>query len=78
MSEKQIAVIGETDRLTQIKELGSRVSYAPKTYSEKAELLQTMLNNIGLHLRTYGFAGRMTSDAYFFIGANYLKGDKKL
>lgn len=76
MSEKQIAVIGETDTLTQIKVLGNKVDYAPKTYSENAEQLQTMLNTIGLHLRIDGYAGKLTSDAYFMVAGKYLKGDK--
>ena len=76
MSEKQIAVVGEIDRITQIKQLGEQVSYAPNTYNQKAEQLQTMLNTVGLHLRTDGKAGRNTSDAYFSIAAKYLKGDK--
>ena len=76
MSEKQIAVARETDRITQIKQLGEQVSYAPNTYNQKAEQLQIMLNSVGLHLRTDGKAGRNTSDAYFSIAAKYLKGDK--
>lgn len=76
MSEKQIAVMGETDTLSLIKQFGSKVNYAPKTYSEKAEQLQQMLNRVGLHLRIDGFAGRMTSDAYFTVAGIYLKGDK--
>ena len=76
MSEKQIAVVGQIDRITMIKQLGEQVSYAPNTYNEKAEQLQAMLNSVGVHLKADGKAGRMTSDAYFSIAGKYLKGDK--
>lgn len=37
----------------------------------------TLLNGVGLHVRIDGFAGRMTSDAYFAISGEFLAGDKK-
>jgi lysozyme family protein len=77
MSERQIAVIGELDTIAQIKSLGSQVSYSASKYSAKAEQLQKLLNQVGLHLRIDGFAARNTSDAYFSITGNYLTGDKK-
>ena len=75
MSEKQIAVYGKTDRITQIKQLGAQVNFSPDTYNANAEQLQTMLNSVGLHLKTDGMAGRNTSDAYFSIAGKYLNGD---
>lgn len=77
MSEKQVAVMGELDSISQIKKLGSKVSFAPKKFNPQAEELQKLLNGVGLHLRIDGFAGRMTSDAYFAISGEFLAGDKK-
>jgi lysozyme family protein len=76
MSERQIAVIGELDKITQIKNLGREVVFAPKKYSAKAEQLQKLLNEIGLHLRVDGYAGRMTSDALYAVTKKYLLNDK--
>jgi len=75
MSEKQIAIIGELDTISQIKTIGSEVTFAPGKYNAQAEQLQKLLNSIGLHLRIDGKAGRMTSDAYHSISGKYLKGD---
>ena len=76
MSEKQITVVGQMDRISMIKLLGDQVNYAPNTYNEKAEQLQALLNSVGIPLKSDGKAGRMTSDAYFSIAGKYLKGDK--
>jgi len=76
MAEKQIAVVGETDVISQIKQLGQQVKYDPKNYSQSAEQLQKLLNTVGRHLRVDGFAGRNTSDGYFSISGKYLTGDK--
>jgi lysozyme family protein len=76
MSEKQIAVIGELDKITQIKNLGREVIFAPKKYSAKAKKLQKLLNDIGLPLRIDGYAGRMTSDAVYAVTKKYLLNDK--
>jgi lysozyme family protein len=75
LSERQLAVIGELDTVSQIKLLGSKVSYAPNTYNANAEQLQRLLNRIGLTLRIDGKAGSNTSKAYFSVSGNYLKGD---
>jgi lysozyme family protein len=76
MSERQIAVIGELDKITQIKNLGREVVFAPKKYSAKAEQLQKLLNEVGLPLRIDGYAGRMTSDALYAVTKKYLLNDK--
>ena len=76
MSELQIAVAGEIDRISQIKSLGDEVEYDPKNYHLNAEQLQKLLNSVGQQLRADGFAGRNTSDAYQRVTGNYLKGDK--
>ncbi len=76
MSEKQIAIMGELDTVSQIKLIGNKVSFAPKKFSAQAEELQKLLNSIGLHVRIDGFAGRMTSDAYFKVSGKFLTGDK--
>ncbi len=75
MSEKQIAVKGEVDRITMIKTLGAKVVFDPNTFHENAQQLQTLLNSVGLHLRTDGKAGRNTSDAYHAIAGQFLQGD---
>ncbi len=77
MSEKQIAVIGELDIITQIKTIGATVNYAPGTVATNAEQLQKLLNRVGLHVRIDGKAGKITSDAYFSISGKYLKGDTR-
>ena len=77
MSERQLAVIGELDTITQIKTLGAQVAFAPNTYNGKAEQLQKLLNRVGLPLRVDGKAGRNTSDAYYSIAKKYLRGDTK-
>lgn len=75
MSEKQIAVRGELDTISQIKLLGATVPFAPKRFNPKAEELQILLNSVGLHLRIDGFAGKMTSNAFFQVSGKFLKGD---
>ncbi|NOS94441.1 MAG: hypothetical protein HOP30_21210 [Cyclobacteriaceae bacterium] len=77
MSEKQIAVVGELDMITQIKVIGATVNYAPNTVAINAEQLQKLLNRVGLHVRIDGKAGKITSDAYFSISGKYLKGDTR-
>lgn len=75
MSELQIAIAGELDSISQIRKLGIEVLYAPNKYHLNAEQLQKLLNAVGQHLRTDGFAGRNTSDAYKRVTGNFLKGD---
>lgn len=75
MSERQIAVTGELDSVSQIKFLGSRVAFAPKKFSEAAKELQRLLNSVGIPLRVDGFAGKMTSDAVFAVTGKRLPGD---
>ena len=77
MSERELAVAGEIDTVTQIKTLGEEVQFNPTTYSETAEQLQVLLNSIGQSLRTDGKAGEKTSNAYQRISGNYLKGDSR-
>jgi lysozyme family protein len=77
MSELQLAIAGEKDLLTQIKELGPQVVFDPDHYRAAAERLQRLLNSVGQHLKTDGKAGRNTSDAYQRITGKYLKGDSK-
>ena len=77
MSERQIAVNGEIDTITQIKQLGALVPYAPGNYNAQAEQLQTLLNITGLHLRVDGYAGNNTSAAYQQISGSYLQGDPR-
>ena len=74
MSEKQMAVKGDSDTITQIKVLGEQVLYDADNYNEKAEQLQMLLNSIGEHLRVDGYAARHTSDAYFAVAGKYLQG----
>jgi lysozyme family protein len=75
MSELQIAIAGEKDLLTQIKELGPQVSFDPGHYHATAARLQKLLNSVGQHLKIDGKAGRNTSDAYQKISGKYLQGD---
>jgi lysozyme family protein len=77
MSEQQIAITGEVDVITRIQQLGEQVAYDPVVYHPLAKELQQLLNSIGLHLRTDGKAGRLTSDAYHKIAGKYLKGDRR-
>ena len=77
LSERQLAVTGENDRITQIKKLGEQVKFDPKKYNEKAEELQRLLSSVGQTLRPDGLAGRNTSDAFFRVTGKYLKGDSK-
>ena len=75
MSERQIAVTGELDTISQIKLLGSTVRFAPKRFSAQAQELQRLLNSVGIPLRIDGFAGRMTSNAFFVVTGMRLAGD---
>ena len=77
MSEKQIAVRGELDTISQIKLLGDTVRFAPTKFNRKAEELQRLLNSVGLQLRIDGFAGKMTSNAFFEVSGKFLKGDRR-
>ncbi len=76
MSEKQIAVKGDSDSISLIKSLGENVVFAPNTFHDIAARLQTLLNSVGLHLRVDGKAGRNTSDAFHVISGKFLKGDR--
>ncbi len=51
--------------------------FDPDHFHDNAEQLQTLLNNIGLHLRVDGKAGPHTSDAYHSISGKFLKGDNR-
>lgn len=75
MSELGIAIAGEKDLITQIKQLGAQVHFDPDNYNSNAEQLQKLLNRVGQHLRVDGQAGRHTSDAYQRLSGNYLAGD---
>ena len=77
ISEKQIAIAGTTDIVTQIKQQGAKVLFNPAQYNADAEQLQRLLNRAGQHLKLDGFAGRNTSDAYWRISGRYLSGDPK-
>ncbi|MEO6288534.1 MAG: hypothetical protein ABIO76_01360 [Ginsengibacter sp.] len=75
MSELQIAIAGEKDSISTIKDLGKEVKFEPDQYHLNAEQLQRLLNAVGQQLRIDGFAGRHTSDAYQRISGDYLEGD---
>ena len=75
MSELQIAVAGELDILSQVKDIGSGVKFDPDKYHLNAEQLQKLLNAAGQHLRVDGKAGRNTSDAYKRVTGSFLSGD---
>jgi lysozyme family protein len=75
MSERQIAIAGETDNISLLRQLGAGVTFDPAVYHEAAEELQKLLNKLGQHLRIDGKAGRNTSDAYERVTGNYLQGD---
>ncbi|MDQ6609793.1 MAG: hypothetical protein M3Y85_08235 [Bacteroidota bacterium] len=77
MSERQIAVAGETDTITQIKALGEEIKFDPNNYNQQAEKLQTLLNSVGQPLKADGKAGQNTSDAYQRVSGHYLQGDKR-
>ncbi|MGC3944721.1 MAG: hypothetical protein QM762_09390 [Chryseolinea sp.] len=77
MGERQIAVTGQLDLISQIKALGGSVEFAPNKYRANAEELQKLLNRAGLPLRIDGKAGGMTSDAYFAVSGKYLRGDNR-
>ena len=77
MSERQIAIMGESDPISKIKSVGNTVKFAPKKFSAQAEELQKLLNAVGLTVRVDGLAGRMTSDAFFAISGKFLNGDPR-
>ncbi|MCU7548738.1 hypothetical protein OCK74_06395 [Chitinophagaceae bacterium LB-8] len=77
MSEQQIAVAGEVDTITRIRQTGEQVVFDPVVYDPLAKELQQLLNIAGIHLRTDGKAGRLTSDAYHRIMGRYLRGDRR-
>lgn len=77
LSEKQIAISGTQDRITQIKQLGGQVAFDPNHYNALAEQLQQLLNAAGLYLRVDGKAGKITSDAYHQVSGQYLKDDNR-
>jgi len=74
--EKQLA-LGESDVITQIRQLGEQVLYDPNHFSEQAQQLQKLLNTAGLPLKPDGFAGDHTSEAYQHISGKFLNGDKR-
>lgn len=75
MMERQLAVAGEIDIITQIKTLGETVVFDPNNFHENADQLQRLLNSVGQALRPDGKAGRNTSDAYQRISGRFLSGD---
>ncbi len=77
MSEKQVAVTGEVDTITMIKNLGAEVLFDPDHFNEKASQLQMLLNIIGQHLRLDGKAGINTSNAYHAVSGKFLQGDDR-
>ncbi len=77
MAEKQQVNLGLSDRLTLIRQLGEIVNYAPNREVPKARELQQLLNLAGAHLTADGKAGKITSDAFFNLSGNYLKGDPR-
>ena len=72
--EKQL-LLGSTDTVTIIRQLGEQVPFDPQHFNEQALQLQKLLNSIGLNLRLDGFAGDRTSEAYQHISGKFLKGD---
>lgn len=78
LGERQIAVTGQLDLISQIKTLGSIVEFAPTKIRTNAEELQKLLNRAGLPVRIDGKAGKMTSDAYFAISGKFLRGDTRV
>ena len=77
MSEKQVAIAGDIDIITQIKKLGEQVVFDPDNFHPEAERLQLMLNKVGQHLRVDGKAGKNTSDAYQRLSGKFLSGDPR-
>lgn len=77
LGERQIAITGRLDLISQIKSLGATVEFAPTKIRANAFELQRLLNRAGLPLRIDGKAGRMTSDAYFSISGKFLSGDNR-
>lgn len=77
MSEKQVAIKGDADTISTIKNLGEKVVFDVVNVQENARQLQMLLNGVGLHLRIDGIAGQHTSDAYHVIAGKFLKGDDR-
>ena len=78
MAELQEIVIGTTDRISQIKQLGPNVPYnTGSTATDNGTQLQTLLNAAGIALKVDGIAGKNTSAAYFQIAGVYLTGDPR-
>ena len=77
MSETQIAVKGDVDTITLIKNLGEQVVFDPDHFNANASQLQGLLNTIGQHLRIDGKAGINTSDAYYTVSGKFLQGDNR-
>jgi hypothetical protein len=76
LSELQIAIAGEIDTISVIKDFGRKVKFDAEHYQSDAEQLQRLLNAVGQQLRIDGFAGRHTSDAYHRVSGSYLEGDE--
>lgn len=74
--ERQIT-LGESDVVTQIRQLGEQVAYDPNHFSEPALQLQKLLNTVSLHLKPDGFAGDRTSEAYRQVSGKFLNGDSR-
>jgi lysozyme family protein len=74
--ERQIT-LGESDIITQIKQLGEQVTFDPNHVNDKALQLQKLLNTIGLHLKQDGKAGNRTSNAYQQVSGKFLNGDSR-
>jgi len=74
INERQLT-LGQTDIITQIRQLGEQVNYDPDHFNPEALQLQNLLNSVGLHLRLDGKAGDRTSEAYQHISGKFLNGD---
>jgi hypothetical protein len=74
--ERQIT-LGESDIITQVRQLGEQVILDPNHFSEKALQLQKLLNTISLHLKQDGLAGNRTSEAYRQVSGKFLNGDSR-
>ena len=78
MCEQQIVHVGDTDRISQIKQLGEQVAYnSTSVKSDNAAQLQSLLNASGIPLKSDGLAGKNTSTAYFQVSGKYLNGDPR-
>lgn len=77
MSERQLAIAGQVDTITQIKNLGAEVLFDGDNFHKNAESLQVLLNSIGQQLKVDGKAGKNTSDAYQRVSGRFLQGDSR-